>query len=161
IEWLDRTGRTTPLRPAPSDWSDPAFSPDGKQIAVDISDGVQVDVWTYDWSRDTLTRFTFDPTDDEWPVSSPDGRPIAFASRRGDKATLNLYWQRSDGTGEVQRLTESKNNQIPTSFDPTGHYLTFFEQTPSTNTDVMLLPLEGSDEAGWKPGKPTAFLNQP
>src|SRR5262249_20293513 len=28
-------------------------------------------------------------------------------------------------------------------------------------TDVMILPLEGDDASGWKPGKPTAFLNGP
>ena len=30
-----------------------------------------------------------------------------------DKSTPNLYWQRADGTGEAQRLTESTNAQEP------------------------------------------------
>ncbi len=160
IEWLDHMGKTTSLRAMPSDWSNPAFSPDGRQIAVDISDGSQADVWTYDWSRDTLTRLTFDTSDDQRPVWSPDGARIAFASRRGDKNAFNLYWQRADGTGEVQRLTDSKNNQFATSFHPSGKFLAFFEQA-GNNVDLMILPLEGSEAAGWKPGKPTAFLSAP
>ena len=161
IEWLDRAGKTSPLRSVPSDWSNPAFSPDGKQLAVDISDGTQADVWTYDWSRDTLTRLTFDTADDQRPTWTPDGRRIVFASRRGDKATFNLYWQHADGTGDVQRLTESKNNQVPTSVHPSGKFIALFEQTPGGAADLMILPLEGSEAAGWKPGKPAVFLNAP
>lgn len=33
--------------------------------ALDISDGKQMDVWVYDWARDTLPRLTFDPADDQ------------------------------------------------------------------------------------------------
>jgi Tol biopolymer transport system component len=161
IEWLDHSGKSSPLRATPSEWSNPAFSPDGKQIAVDISDGSQSDVWTYDWARDTLTRLTFDAADDARPVWSPDGKRIVFASRRGDKATFNLYWQRADGTGDVQRLTESKNSQTPTSFHPGGKFIAFFETTANNGADLMILPLDGDDSAGWKPGKPTVFLNAP
>jgi len=161
IEWLDHTGKISPLRAMPSEWSNPAFSPDGKQIAMDISDGSQSDVWTYDWSRDTMTRLTFDAADDARPVWSPDGKRIIFASRRGDKSTFNLYWQRADGTGEVQRLTESKNNQMPTSFHPGGKSVAFFEVTPNNANDLMILPIEGAESAGWTPGKPSVFLNAP
>jgi len=159
IEWLDHAGKTSPLRAASSDWSNPAFSPDGRQIAVDISDGTQSDVWTYDWARDTLTRLTFDTADDQRPVWSPDGKRIVFASRRGNKGNFNLYWQRADGTGDVQRLTESDNNQAASSFHPGGKFIAFFETAPGRAADLMILPLEGSESTGWKPGQPTVFLN--
>ena len=92
---------------------------------------------------------------------TPDGRRIAFGSDRANKATLNLYWQRADGTGEAQRLTESKNPQWPTSWHPSGKHLAFTEQHPQTFNDVMILPLEGDEASGWRPGKPVAFLNSP
>src|ERR1019366_1204929 len=104
---------------------------------------------------------TFDSTDDQRPVWTPDGRRIVFASRRGDKSAFNLYWQRADGTGDVQRLTESKNNQFPTSFHPSGKFLAFMEQTPGNGMDLMILPIDGSESPGWKPGPPTVFLNAP
>ncbi|MDO8679358.1 MAG: hypothetical protein Q7R30_12455 [Acidobacteriota bacterium] len=113
----------------------------------------------YEWARDTLTRLTFD-TAIVRPVWTPDGRRIVFASQRADP-TLNLYWQRADGTGDAQRLTESRNHQRPASWHPSGKFLAFDEQTTQTSWDLMILPLEGDDASGWKPGKPSVFLNTP
>ncbi len=89
------------------------FSPDGQRLALEILEGENRDVWVYEWGRDTLSRLTFDPSVDRAPVWTPDGRRIAFSSTRADQATGNLYWQRADGTGEAERLTESKNHAIP------------------------------------------------
>lgn len=120
-----------------------------------------MDVWVYEWARDTLSRLTFDATDDQKPVWTPDGRRIAFASKRDSKTALDLYWQRADGIGDVTRLTDSKNDQLPDSWHPSGEFLAFNERTPQTGWDVMILPMEGDEASGWKAGKPTVFLNSP
>jgi serine/threonine-protein kinase len=124
-----------------------------------ISDGKQQDVWNYEWARDTLSRLTFDPGDDGNPVWTPDGRRIVFQSRRAGDSASNLYWLRADGTGEVERLTESKNQQVPASWHLSGKFLAFTENNPQTNGDLMILSMDGDDASGWKPGTPTAFLN--
>jgi serine/threonine-protein kinase len=158
---MDYTGKATPLRAAGADWSNPRFSPDGRRLAIDISASGNLDVWVYEWARDTLTRLTFDPSGDRNPVWTPDGRRIVFASARGDKSTFNLYWQRADGTGDTQLLTESKNLQYPASWHPGGKFLAFEENRPQTGWDLLTLPMEGDEVSGWKPGKPTVFLNSP
>jgi serine/threonine-protein kinase len=158
IFWMGRDGKTAPLRPIPSDWSNPHFSPDAQKLALDIFNG-NLDVWVYEWLRDTLTRLTFDPGQDQKPVWTPDGKRIAFGSDRA-KGPRNLYWQRADGTGEVQRLTESSNSQLPSSFHPSGKFLAFIETTQNSE-DLMILPIEGDETSGWKPGKPSVFLNTP
>ncbi|HTI42859.1 MAG TPA: protein kinase [Vicinamibacterales bacterium] len=160
IAWMDRSGKTSPLRAMPANWSNPAFSPDGSRLAVDISDGKQADVWIYDWVRDTLSRLTFDPTDDERPVWTPDGQRIAFSSKRGDGAHFNLYWQRADGTGDAMRLTNTTTNQWPGSWHPAAHVLAFFEDDGG-DSNIMLLPMSGDEATGWKPGVPAAFLKTP
>jgi len=157
ISWLDSSGKTQPLRSAVATYLNPRFSPDGRRIAFEITEQ-QYDVWIYEWERDTMSRLTTDVTQDSSPVWTPDGRRIAFASQRGDKSTFNIYWQKADGTGDAQRLTESKNVQQPMSWHPSGKYLAFVETTPQTNNDVMILPIEGDEASGWKPGKPTPFL---
>ena len=161
ILWLGREGRPQPLRALPRRYRNLRFSPDGRKLAMDIQEGSQLDVSVYDWQRDTLSRLTFDSASDQWPVWTPDGLRIAFGSDRANKATSNLYWQRADGTGEAERLTESRNTQAPTSWHPSGKYLAFTEQHPQTYNDVMILPLEGDETSGWRPGKPVAFLNGP
>lgn len=161
IVWMDRNGKTTALRAQPADWTNPAFSPDGQRLAVDINDGKQRDVWVYEWARDTLSRLTFDATMAAWPLWTSNGQRLVFSSRRGDKITTNLYWQRADGAGDVQRLTESTNPQIPASWHPSGKFLAFIEVEGGGGPNIMILPMEGDDQSGWKPGKPTVFLSTP
>ena len=78
MSWLDRGGRTTPLRASASDWSNPSFSPDGRRVAFDVvgAGGGAPDVWVYEWSRDTPTKLTFDAGPDVKPVWTPDSRRI-------------------------------------------------------------------------------------
>jgi serine/threonine-protein kinase len=159
INWMDRTGEVTTLRSARANWTSPRFSPDGRRLAVDIFAGT-ADLFVYEWARDTLTRVTFDPAADAKPVWTPDGRRIVFRSNR-DKSSLNLYWLRADGSGDVQRLSESQNSQTPASWHPSGTILAFYEARPQSGNDLMMLPMEGDEASGWKPGKPTAFLATP
>ena len=70
------------------------------------------------------------------------------------ESTPNLYWQRADGTGDAQRLTVSTSPQEPGSWHPSGKFLAFEE-----NRKLMILPMEGDEESGWKPGTPYLFSN--
>jgi serine/threonine-protein kinase len=157
IVWMDSKGQTNPLRAMPSNWSNPQFSPDGSRLAVDIGSGPNIDVWTYDWARDTLTRLTFGGQNIK-PVWTPDGKRIVFSSTRDTKSVANLYWQRADGGGDAQRLTESTNNQFAASWHPDGKVLAFHEQTPA-GVDLMTVAVDGNESAGWKAEKPKAFLS--
>jgi serine/threonine-protein kinase len=156
--WMNRAGETTPLRATPSEWTNPRFSPDGDKVAMAIADGGQRDVWTYDWRRDRLTKLTFDAADDIDPVWTPGGARIIFSSDRAVKGTPNLYSVRADGVGAVQRLTDAPNRQFPFSMHPSGKWLAFHETRPGTAADVMILPIEGDETNGWKPGTPREFV---
>jgi len=160
IQWMDHAGKTTTLRATPANWFNLLVAPDGRRLAFQIIEG-QSDIWVYEWARDTLTRLTFDSTTDSKPVWTPDGRRLVFSSARADKSTGNLYWQHADGSGDAQRLTESKNFQQPASWHPSGRFLAFEEQHPQTDNDLMILPMAGDEASGWKPGTPTVFLNSP
>jgi dipeptidyl aminopeptidase/acylaminoacyl peptidase len=161
VDWITPAGVSGQLRTTASDWSSIHFSPAGDSVAMQIFDGAQWDVWLYEWTRDTLSRLTFDLADDEAPAWTPDGRRVTFASKRGDKKNENLYWQRSDGTGEVTRLTDRPLNQMPASWHPKGKLLAFVEQGAQTAWDIMLLTMEGDEGSGLKPSKPSVFLNSP
>ena len=134
IVWMDREGKMTRCGPRLQTGRTHASRRTAGSSPCPSATG-QSDVWVYDWARDMLSRFTFDSADDHVRC----GRRTAAGSRlprlEADKSTLNLYWQRADGTGEVQRLTESKNNQYPTSWHPSGKFLAFDEANPQTGKD--------------------------
>jgi len=152
--WMRGDGTMTPMRAVPRDWRAPQFSPDGNRIVFHVDDGRQLDIYTYEWARDFTTRLTADPAVDSYPVWSPDGRTVVFASSRGVKQPANLYWASADGSGEVRRLTESDDRQLASSWHPSGKYLAFDRQTTSAQQwDLMVLPMEVSG-SGWKAGTP-------
>ena len=161
VFWMDQAGVTTPLRAVGTDWYSPRFSPDGQKLAMQIRDATQADIWIYEWARDTLMKFTFDPASDAFPVWTPDGKRIVFSSERAVKGVPNLYWQRADGTGEIQRLTDSPAMQQGFSFHPSGKWLAYAESKPNASWGLALLPIEGDDIKGWTAGKPTTFLDTP
>ena len=71
----------------------------------------------------SLTRLTFGPSLDFLPRWTPDGRRIVFRSDRDGPP--NLYSVASDGSGPVERLTTSDNDQYPNSITPDGTALLF------------------------------------
>jgi Tol biopolymer transport system component len=161
IYWMDRDGKFTPLRETPGGYSNPAFSPDGKRLALDINDGKRRDIWVYEWERDTLTRLTFAGEANSNPAWTPDGQRIVYSSREKG-GSPNLWWIRADGGGDAQRLAESKYTpQVQGSWRPDGKVLAFTQINPGTNQDITILPIEGDEKSGWKPGEPKPFLNTP
>jgi serine/threonine-protein kinase len=75
-------------------------------------------------------------------VWTPDGRRVIFSSER--TGVRNLYWQEADGTGAVERLTESPNQQNATAVSSDGRRLIFTETAPKTGEDVMQVELDGT-----------------
>ena len=158
LVWLDSTGHTQTLRATATEYNGTIrFSPDGKRLAVSVTEGANANVWVYEWERDTFTRLTFTRAFESFPVWSPDGKHMVFLSDR-QGGLPNLYWIRADGAGEAVRLTESKNFQVPFSFSPDGKRLAIAELDPQTNGALWTLPLGEIESDHPKPGKPEPFL---
>jgi len=159
ITWSDRKGTLSPLRAAASDWSNPAFAPDGSsRLAFDMGETFgSTDVFVYDWSRDTTQRLTFDSGIDLKPVWSPAGRWIVTGSSRGGASLPDLYVTRADGTGSAQRLTDTPMADLPGSWHPSGKFIAFQMGTQGS-WDIFILPVTGDENTGWKAGKPIPFL---
>ena len=151
IQWLAPDGKTQPLMDKPGLFQNPHLSPDGQRLAVDGADLTNVGIWIYDLRRDTLTRLTSKP--DHRPVWTPDGKYVVYSNAQG------MSWMRTDGGGEPHPLTQSKDNQFPTSFSPDGKRLAFHQDGPQS-LDLWTVSIE-PDGAGLKAGTPELFLQTP
>jgi serine/threonine-protein kinase len=125
LAWIDRRGRVEPLPLPVGPYEYPRIAPDGRHAVYDTDDGRDAIVWTYDLSGTSAPlRLTFGGRNRS-PVWFPDSAHVAFQSdREGDAA---IFWQRSDGTGPVERLTkpEQGTSHVPESWSPDGKMLLF------------------------------------
>ena len=63
----------------PGVYEAPAVSPDGKRVALMVTEGGSQDIWVYDLQRDAMTRLTFGGGSVyAYPTWSPDGKPEQF-----------------------------------------------------------------------------------
>jgi serine/threonine protein kinase/WD40 repeat protein len=160
IAWMDSSGNTASLLAKPAAYGALRFSPDGKRLAFTAPGSNGPDVWVYDWERDIPTQLTFTGPGNLEMAWAPDGKHIVFGSSRAGAAAL--WWVRSDGSGEPQKLLERKNAGIglrPQSFTPDGLRLAFDDNVSSaTGVEIWTLPLDLSDPEHPMPGRPEPFL---
>lgn len=141
LAWVDRQGREIPLEAPPRPYIYPRLAPDGTRVSVFLQDQ-ELDIWLWDFVRKTFSRATFDPSLDAQHAWTPDGRRLIFSSERA--GGRNLYAQAVDGTGMVERVTESSNEQNMTAVSPDGKLMIYGETRPTTGVDIMQTPLDGT-----------------
>jgi serine/threonine-protein kinase len=129
MSWLDSSGKTQPLISAPGAYVAPRFSPDGRRLAFLNA----ADIYVYDLERPITTRLTF-TGNARIPVWALDGKHVVFGTVEG------LFWMRSDGAGEPQRLLAGKELLAPWSFSPDGRRLAYIEQDPKMARDSPVDP---------------------
>jgi hypothetical protein len=138
LVWVNRNGTEQPLAAPSRAYVFPRLSPDGRRVGVGFTEQ-ETQEWLYDFSRETLTRFTFGGNNNLNAVWTPDGKRLAFNSNK--EGPPNLFWQRADGSGGLERLTTSEYLQFPMSWSPDGQLLAFVEVTPTTGYDIWVLRL--------------------
>ena len=157
IYWMDRWGKLTPLRETPGAYLRPAFSPDGKRLALQIGDGKRSDIWVYEWERDTLTRLTFGGIGNISPAWTSDGQRITYVGvEKRDED--DLFWIRADGAGNALRLTQTNTPKYYLSWRPDGKVLAFDQPITGGRWTIMTMTMDGDEKLGWKPGEPKPFL---
>jgi serine/threonine protein kinase/Tol biopolymer transport system component len=124
VALLDRKSDATVLLSDQPDAASPNFSPDGKRLA--FQKGSNGAIWIHDLARGITSPLTT-ASGAMFPVWTPDGARLTYAHPHTNSKGLagqNIYWKRSDGTGEEEPLTpETVVNAYPSSWSPDGKIL--------------------------------------
>jgi len=146
LTWYDRTGKQLEKVGAAGDFLGFSLSPDQKQIVssrLDLETG-SYDLWITELGRGTSSRFTFDPTNETFPVWSPDGARIAFASNKN--GTADLYVKPANSSSNDQLLFKSSNLKAPNDWSSDGQIVLYNDFDPRTSSDLWVLPLGGDQK---------------
>jgi tricorn protease len=111
-----------------------AISPDGNEIAFSYKG----DIFTVSSSGGEARQITSNSAYDSYPVWSPDGSKIAFASSR--EGSLDVYVMSSKG-GEPKRLTTNSSDETPITFVDNDNVLFTAALMPTAKSIIF---------AGWE-----------
>jgi Tol biopolymer transport system component len=156
LTWYDPQGKVTGTLGDKGAYRNPAVSPDGTRVAVtqlDRSTSGGSNIWVLDIARGNNIKVTFNAGGNDFPVWSPDGKSILFASNRAGH--MDLYLKGADGSGEERLVFKSELEKRPTSWSKDGRFLLFQSAEPKTRDDIWVLP-DPSGSAG--NAKPVPYL---
>jgi serine/threonine protein kinase/Tol biopolymer transport system component len=156
--FVNRNGVEQPLAAPAHVYQFPRLSPDGRRVCVGIAEQ-ETQLWQYDLSRETLTRFTFEGSVNQNASWTPDGKRIAFVSSKD--GPQNAYWQLADGSGGLERLTSSTYANVPMSWSPDGKLLVFIEVNPTTGYDIWMMRMSDPLTSSGQIRKALPFLRTP
>ena len=153
LVWVDREGREEPLPVEPGRYFRPKISPDGERIAFELED----DIWIYDVQQQISARLTFDQAENIFPLWTPDGTRVFFASKRAGRS--DVFSKAADGTGTAEPIEFRRPDQLlevrPHGFTPDGGTLVTMDRNADGSLfDIGQLIL--SDEPVREP-----LLNEP
>ena len=155
LTWMDRAGKTLGTIGQSTVIANPAISPDGSRVAIDITDqkANNVDIWIENASGTGSSRFTFDPAEEVAGVWSRDGNMLAYR-KAGTVLGQGLELKRASGL-EPEKLifnVKGEDDIIPNSWSEDGQQILCEYQSPS-GSHLVLVPAVG--------GTPTPFKSGP
>jgi Tol biopolymer transport system component len=150
---MDHTGNTTPLLMEKALYMAPRYSPDGTKLAIASrgTGGLRVIDLVHGGENKFLNA--------GYPVWSVDGKYLVV--RDTTTPTVRLAWLRADGSGERQLIRETGNNMSAYAFTPDGKTLILHEISPTTQNDILALPLDLTDRDHPKPGTAIPLVQTP
>ncbi|HEY4099323.1 MAG TPA: protein kinase [Gemmatimonadales bacterium] len=145
--WSGADGPVRQIVPDPRFYLHPRLSPDGKRIAVEITNAGLHDIWVLDVATATLTRMTHsgNNTQPEWTA---DGSHLVFLQTTDSTAGAAVAEQPTNFLGDATVIAPSvpeRTDAIPT---PDGHSILTFDRA-SLVTRLVIHRIGDSIAATW------------
>ena len=140
IVWIDRAGHQIG-KPGPAGAiTTVSLSPDATIVVYDQADSrtATLDLWQFAFTRGAPERLTFDPSNDVFPVWSPDGSRIAFSSIR--ERPPQLYELAAHSAGTEKLLLKTNLPKVASGWSHDGKILFYTVTDPKTSGDIWALP---------------------
>ena len=143
LVWVDRNGSEAPLAAPPRTYQSPRISPDGTKIAVNAADG-QRDLWIIDLKTQATNRLTFTADVEREPVWASDSKSVVFSSSGGSSGNdVDLFRAAADGSGSIERLTQTRSAGLPQALSRDGHLLLIKRAAGAVTLEALLLGPRG------------------
>ena len=155
FSWFDRSGANLETASARASqngsFGQLRMAADGNRalLAIPDKESGNRDVWLTDLAAGSLVRLTSNAAADWWPVWSPDGREMIFASdrptsneRKGQQGSI--YRKAVDGSGGETLIA---TDGAPTDWSSDGQFVVFNRTAALNNSDIWILPLPGDQKA--------------
>jgi Tol biopolymer transport system component len=143
IQFIDRRGALARAQTPRRAMSFPQYSPDGRRVALVISNNAGQEIWIYEIATNTLSRLTSGTR----PAWTPDGKRIVFVP---DEPRRTLSWIPADASGPPEPL--GVDSILEAQVTPDGKAVvarrframpTAGGNAPPPNNDIVLVPLTG------------------
>jgi eukaryotic-like serine/threonine-protein kinase len=120
---VGRRGTATPIPGQGRLFASPRFSPDGRRLALGISDpsGAK-DIWVLDIAQRTWSRLTTSGINNR-PIWTADGHRLVYSSND------DLWWTVADGSGRPESLLVANGNRFAGTVTPDGRAVVFQESS--------------------------------
>jgi len=142
LMWVDRSGQRSELAGF-DDVVMTRLSPDGQQFAAarfDPQSSGNSDLWIADADGTNATRLSFDPANDIFPLWSPDGARVRWASNRD--GVYSVYEKAATGSGQDRLLFQTPLAKFPTDWSRDGRLIIYRQIDPKTSYDVWFAPAD-------------------
>jgi Tol biopolymer transport system component len=141
--WYDAQGKMAGKAGDPGGVISPSLSPDGNRVVYSkfTVNFFNTDVWLLDLKRDSSLRFTFGTGSSGFPIWSPDGSEIVFASKR--TGNFDLYRKPVDGSRAEQLLLSTDEDARPLSWSHDGRFLLYAASRNYRAEQMWILPMRG------------------
>ncbi|MCZ6915861.1 MAG: CehA/McbA family metallohydrolase [Gemmatimonadetes bacterium] len=121
---------------------EPAWSPDGRSLALTVDTDGNLDIGVVSAAGGEVERLTTHPHVDVEPTWSADGQSVYFVT--GRNRNLDIYRiDLADRTGQVVPVTSSRGNEIQPAVSPDGTMLAYVAGIPGRQGSggIWVMPL--------------------